>query len=390
MKKLISLSVFLLALLALTACGNNCPHESLAHVEEKSATCEQEGSREHWYCADCDSYFLNAEGTRKTNRGSVYMPKEHNAFYVPEVPNTCTVDGVKEHYECATCGKYWHDSATGDSDGVPFEDLILHAFGHPDLSYAGHKTPDCFEEGYKDHYICRECNKMYADADATIELDSVKLDKLPHDLTHVERKESTCTEFGNIEYYHCENCNLEFEDAEGTTMLEGGYTINPKGHSCTQIPGKLATCTEDGNKTYYHCEDCDKYFWSSVGMDEITDLSETIFKAPGHNFEYNDEVQYTCEKNGMKAHAYCKDCQGYYAQAPGGFVGDKVTYESLIIETPGHEWTNDYNYAHDDTHHWRVCAKCLATKDKAEHTIGANNTCTVCKNAVVAPAKTEE
>jgi hypothetical protein len=136
-------------------------------------------------------------------------------------------------------------------------------------------------------------------------------------------------------------------------------------HRCkdnlTKVPANGESCTVDGNIEYYECS-CGKYYTDSTASVEITDKDSVVIKG-GH--KYGELVQEepavhnaTEQKNGMKAHYFCDECDTY-------FTDEKVatTKEALVIASEhshGAEWKSD------DKHHWNECA-CGDKANSAPH-----------------------
>ena len=48
-------------LIGMSACKTEHTHNIVSY-EEKEPTCEVSGKKEHWYCTDCGTYFIDEEG----------------------------------------------------------------------------------------------------------------------------------------------------------------------------------------------------------------------------------------------------------------------------------------------------------------------------------------
>lgn len=65
-----------------TECGNpygetdpKAHKEALQHVEAKSATIEETGNIEYWYCPDCDKYYSDKDGNTEIAKGEITVEK---------------------------------------------------------------------------------------------------------------------------------------------------------------------------------------------------------------------------------------------------------------------------------------------------------------------------
>ena len=271
-------------------------------------------------------------------------------------PATCTEDGV---------GRY---TASFDTLGSTTYDVEIPASGHDDESIGG-KAATCNEDGYKECYYCTRCEqyfedeagtKLIGDADA-YEAWKVNAGKLAkEDVEHIPAnavKENvvaaTCTEEGSYDLVvYCSFCGEKLS-SEHVTVQATGHTPeeavnkNVVAATCTEagshdevvycsvcgeelsrvhvvdealghdwgegVVTKEATCTEDGIKTYT-CSHCDETKTEAI-------------PATGHNYgDLIAEVAATTEKEGMKAHYYCADCDKYFDANK-----QECTKESLVI-----------------------------------------------------------
>lgn len=69
------------------------------------------------------------------------------------------------------------------------------------------------------------------------------------------------------------------------TVYSGYYDYSyGQSHTLNHIGFRYATCTEDGVKEHYECVDCGKWYWDSSAQNEITNHSDVVLKAYGHNW----------------------------------------------------------------------------------------------------------
>lgn len=81
-----------------------CAH-SMQHFDAKEATCIGEGNIEYWYCALCNSYFMDKDGKEKCSYDSTVIPATgHTVVLDPEVPATYDHTGLTEGSHCSECG----------------------------------------------------------------------------------------------------------------------------------------------------------------------------------------------------------------------------------------------------------------------------------------------
>ena len=84
-----------------------------------------------------------------------------------------------------------------------------------------------------------------------------------HDLNKVDGKEATCTEDGNKEYYICNECHKLYADAEASYEIKAESVVIAKGHRYKLQAEKSATYYAEGVSAYYSCEKCSKLFVKS-------------------------------------------------------------------------------------------------------------------------------
>ncbi len=159
--------------------------------------------------------------------------------------STCSKQGIKR-WTCNNCGKTKDESIELDPDNHTYDEGVIT------------KKPTCTTNGTKT-YTCTGCKTTKTE----------DIEAIGHNLTKTEAKSPTYTEVGNKEYYTCKECGKVFSDAEGkneTTISE--MTIPVLKHELTKVAEKAATYKEAGNKEYYICKECDKLFLDADAKQE--------------------------------------------------------------------------------------------------------------------------
>ena len=88
----------------------DCLHANKTHVEAKTATCTQPGTKEHWHCEDCGQNFSDKDCQNVLD--SVTIPAEaHKLDHVDRVEPTTEADGNIEYWICSKCGRKFTDAA---------------------------------------------------------------------------------------------------------------------------------------------------------------------------------------------------------------------------------------------------------------------------------------
>ena len=90
--------------------------------------------------------------------------------------------------------------------------------------------PTCTEKGSIKYWKCSVCGDLFSDSEGKnkIEAKDIPLNPLGHDLEHVDAKEATAKEDGCIEHYRCKRCGKLFADAAGKTELKKTDVVIPK------------------------------------------------------------------------------------------------------------------------------------------------------------------
>ncbi len=207
-------------------------------------------------------------------------------------------------------------------------------------AYGGH----CAENGYKEHWHCTVCDKLFATEDEFAPMkEAVTLADLSTGLgTHIKDED----EDGVIVLYdengHWFICEID------------GGRINSKNNAMADDEVEKhkfenAQCVDCG----YVCEDhtflpTGKVIHGSCYEDEKTEQKCTkcgwktfeVSKKAGHTIVKVDEVAPDDKMEGTKAHYKCEVCKELYSDAQGK---NKVTNASLIIPKQLPEGGNDVN-----------------------------------------------
>lgn len=240
------------------------PHE-LTLVEEKQATCMEEGHSAYYFCAECDKWFSDADGKNEiTDRASIIIEGthnfvngeclecgvEHDCDYSSSVtPPTCTEAGFTT-YEC-DCGLSYVGNYT-------------EPVGH-DYNYSVSVTPPtCTEQGFTT-YQC-VCGLGYKDDYKQPEHDyfngKCRICGSEHDCKYADEvTPPTCTERGFTA--HTCACGNSYRDSY-TPTLGHEYTDG----ICIRC-GKIFGAAEfKFYGSYYMCSGID----SAFEKEDVTEL----------------------------------------------------------------------------------------------------------------------
>ena len=141
MKKVLSLIIALVMLLALTVSISSCNFifpdigggdnitptpehtHSLSLVKEKAASCTEDGVIAHYTCSGCDKLFSDAEGKNEIT-DVVAKATGHTEVVDKGIKPTCTKTGLSDGRHCSVCGTVTVSRETLDSLGHDWEDSL--------------------------------------------------------------------------------------------------------------------------------------------------------------------------------------------------------------------------------------------------------------------------
>ncbi len=252
------------------------------HFQEgRQATCYSEGRKDYYHCSNCGKNFLDEKGKQEVTEEDLVIPKNdnHDLRFYQGHEATCEIEGEKDYYRCADCDKIFLD-IEGKQE-VTEKDLIIPKNNNHDLRfYQGHEAT-CEIEGEKDCYRCADCDKIFLDEKGTQEVTEEEL-VIPrnnnHNLIFYQGCQATCSDEGRKDWYHCSNCGKDFLDEKGTQEVTEEELFIPKNnnHDLRLCQGHEATCYGEGRKDYYQCSTCGKLFLDENGTQEVTDPDKEL------------------------------------------------------------------------------------------------------------------
>ena len=423
------------------------PVDSSNHVhtvvkDAKDPTCYQAGSTGYTWCNDCEKTVKEAQTINPTGNhvaasewktdannhwhecttsGCTTKLNEagHSFQYVVTVDPTEDTTGLR-HKECSVC-KY------------SLSDEIIPVLPHQHIGIQHHtpKTPNCKETGNVEYWTCAspKCSgEFYGDADCTVILDKVALDKDPD--VHAggteirDSAKENCFTDGYTGDTYCKGCGAMIEKgavikATGDHVGDGvwksdannhwqicattgcGAKVNLKAHEYKWFVDKPATEDETGLK-HEVCE-------CGLKRNENTEIPKLDHVHIG--IKRKAAVAATCTKEGTVEYWTCSSskCAGkYYGDSkcqleletivapinPDNHVNtevkDKVEATCAEKGYSGDTWCKDCKkmikqgsevaatgkhtpktgYLKDEKYHWQECKVCNAviTNSKAQHT----------------------
>lgn len=184
-------------------------------IPEKSASCTDEGMKEHYVCSRCGLYFDGEE--KLISRDLLVIPITHKlGELIPYSAPKCTDFGILAHRHCALC------EANFDENGVELDNIYLPATDHK----GGRAT--CTSGA-----ICDVCNNPYGEIDASCHSFSLSLS---YDLT-AHWYECACGEVKEREKHSFISQVIKPQTIEEEGILEHSCTC---GHKYRQKLPKLS------------------------------------------------------------------------------------------------------------------------------------------------------
>ena len=260
--------------------------------------------RDDWYVFAEEGLTTTYRRDCHRNCGYYELKSETGCLFLADetVAPTCTEDGYTV-YRCQT-----HPSETYKADIVP-------ALGHEcSEQWVVTKAPTCTEKGEEQCYCVRHddgttCDKVY-----TREIEAVG-----HDLVKTEAVAMTCEKDGCAEYYTCKNCNMIFADAEAATPTtldqlripaSGHNRLNADGEEVWVVEQASACGVTGRERLYCQNEHCDEtYVCESCGGTHhaLLDEREIAEITPNYILVYHKEP--TCYAGGYDEYS-CLNCIG--------------------------------------------------------------------------------
>jgi hypothetical protein len=173
------------------------------------ASCSQEGSYDEVvYCTECGEEISREQ---KTIDKLAHTPGE--AVRENEVPASCKAEGsYDEVVYCTEC----NEELSRETKTI---DKLAHTPGEPVQENV--VPASCSAEGSYDEVVyCTECQ-------AELSREHKTIDKTAHSLTFVPEVPATDTKDGVKAHYACENCDKLFADADGTVEVTAESLVIP-------------------------------------------------------------------------------------------------------------------------------------------------------------------
>ena len=234
-------------------------HVNTITINEKKATCTEEGYSGDLYCKDCNKLLKKGETIPKTDH-------KWDKGKVTTKP-TCTEPGVKT-YTCTRC-------KTTRTETIA-------KTGHDPIAVPG-KEPTCTETGLTEGKECKICG-------ATL-VEQKEIPALDHDWDDWKvTKEATCTEPG----VKTRTCKRDASHTETEPIPKTGHNYTEK-----VVP---PTCESDGY-TIFTCNNCGDIYTGNVTA------------KLGHDYQLKDHKDATCTEAGYDYYECSRDALHNYTEA---------------------------------------------------------------------------
>ena len=314
-------------------------HVNTITINEKKATCTEEGYSGDLYCKDCNKLLKKGETipktdhkwdkgkvttkptctepgvktytcTRcKTTRTETIAKTGHDPIAVPGKEPTCTETGLTEGKECKICG------------ATLVEQKETPALDH-DYQLKDHKDATCTEAGY-DYYECsRDASHYY----------TVTIDKTEHTAVVVPAKAATCTETGLTEGKECKICGATLVEQKEIPALDHDWDDwkVTKEATCTEPGVKTRTCKRDASHTetepipktgHNYTEKvvpptCESDGYTIFTCNNCGDIyTGNVTTKLGHDYQLKDHKDATCTEAGYDYYECSRDALHNYTEA---------------------------------------------------------------------------
>ena len=182
-------------------------HTYGTEIAEVPATCETAGTAAHYECSVCHKLFTKADDTYTEVTAedlAIAAPGHTYCDLIAEDPATCTETGTKAHYFCDVCDTYF------DSEKNPTtaEALVINALGHTWGDLIAEDPATCTEDGMEAHYFCDVCDTYFDSEKNPTTAEALVINALGHTYGDLIAEDpATCTEAGMKAHYFCDVCD---------------------------------------------------------------------------------------------------------------------------------------------------------------------------------------
>ena len=336
------------------------PAENPAEYFKEVPACHEDGMKAHYYCAGCQNYFEADDNGNlvNSNRYNLVIPAIATLQYNATIEATAHTTGIQEHWYCAECDGYFVKDEAGNPITIPFKRLTIPAT-HDVVYNAGYSA--CHNDGLMEHYYCADCDSYFTLINGNLMNTNLKNLTIPADenaLVYFEAVEAGCHDNGNVEYWYCSGCDCYFEaDDNGNLINSNAKNVVIPAENTLVYNEEVPACHENGLKAHYYCAGCDCYFEEVNGNMMNTNRMSLTIPATA-TLETVAAVEPTCHENGNIEYSYCDGCDTYFvADDNGNLINTNA--KSVILPATALEYTPAVEACHNDgmMAYW-YCSNC--------------------------------
>ena len=258
----------------------------VVHMDAVAPGCHYDGNIEYWVCYECEKVWIDEALTQLSNIKNVVLPAtgEGNVVHVEAVEPGCHYEGNIEYWICYDCEQVWQDEALTQLTNI--KNVILPAIGG-EVVHIDAVAPGCHYDGNIEYWVCYECEKVWQD-EALTQLTNIKNVVIPAtgegEVLHFDAVAPGCHYEGNVEYWFCKDCEKVWTDADLTKLSNLKNVVLPElGGDVIHVAAKAPTATEDGNVEYWYCEKCEQV-WIDEALTQISNIKSVVIPATGMVF----------------------------------------------------------------------------------------------------------
>ena len=160
-------------------------HKFGKNVDANAATCTEDGNVAYKHCSECEKDFdVNADVKSTDYLETTVISAKGHTFGedIKATDATCTEDATVAYKHCSVCDKDFDLKA--DEKSTDYLETIVEkgtATGHQKVEFVEEVPATTTTEGTKAHYICKDCETLFEDEEATKEVkaEDLVIEKLP-------------------------------------------------------------------------------------------------------------------------------------------------------------------------------------------------------------------
>ena len=284
----------------------------LQHVDAVAATCEEDGTLEHWKCNRCNKLFGDVQGAAEVDAANLVDPATGHSWGTPKY--TWAEDGSKCTAERACA----HDASHKETE----EGTVT-----PEVT----KPATCTEMG-ETTYTAKFDNAAFAEQTKVV-ADVEKLGHAPGEAVEENRVEPACGAAGSYdEVVYCTVC--------GEEISREAKAIDALAHELEHVGAVAATCAAEGVSEHWKCGVCEKLFSDAEGKAEVS-VADTVVAVDPDAHAWGEPIYtWDFEAATVTAERACAH-DATHVETETVEATSKVTKEPAVGEPGELTWTSD-------------------------------------------------